>query len=393
MKSEEWKFNMADENKAVLNWYFQFHHPSMYTLFMTFHHETKLSYFFIFVLLFFVSVLFPAAGASMLATMADRNVQFSLSDRLFVFANFFVVSFMMIVSLGIGFHRSELVRWILTPAVSCILYFYEYILKFCYSMFSKPYPSNSQSTVIGFCTRVFHYSPFSDYYTTVLPITTPTSPLIVNTPSPPTVSVRRCTCSFLSLSELWRDPLALLNPMLVVLVQLFYAMLVLQFTLHVKDIENPKHTLFETHYAGLIPIPAPASVYPNTFVIMHSIFLFFIPSFFFASMPDLSITAVWNILVLTTCLVVAVAIKLRAHDCFVILAILLISSSMLIVDLQIHKVRMFLTALQLRDSLAENERNAAAKHVEELRHMIGNVAHDLKTVSNKIVIIWHLAEI
>jgi cell division protein FtsW (lipid II flippase) len=158
--------------------------------------------------------------------------------------------------------------------------------------------------------------------------------------------------------------------------------MVLQYTLHANDQIYSKTTLFESHRSFFIPTPEPAGDHPKSFVVMHSFLLCFIPSFLFASMPDLSITVVWNVLLVTTGFMVCVTMYLRAHDCFAIFALLLISSSLLIVDLQIHKVRMFLTAVQLHDSLTQNERNAAANHVEELRHMIGNVAHDLKTVSN-----------
>lgn len=53
----------------------------------------------------------------------------------------------------------------------------------------------------------------------------------------------------------------------------------------------------------------------------------------------------------------------------------------IIVDLHIHNVASFLTSHQLRETLLEKERNADRVAATEMRHMIGNVAHDLKTVS------------
>lgn len=52
-----------------------------------------------------------------------------------------------------------------------------------------------------------------------------------------------------------------------------------------------------------------------------------------------------------------------------------------IVELHMQKLSMFLTQYQLQESLLENERIADEQYSLELRHMIGNVAHDLKTVS------------
>ncbi len=46
-----------------------------------------------------------------------------------------------------------------------------------------------------------------------------------------------------------------------------------------------------------------------------------------------------------------------------------------------QKVALFLLTQSQKNLLEENERLAAETHANELRSMIGNVAHDLKTVS------------
>lgn len=51
-------------------------------------------------------------------------------------------------------------------------------------------------------------------------------------------------------------------------------------------------------------------------------------------------------------------------------------------DAQVHKVFFFLATRKLGGILEENERNAIHNHAQEMRHMIANVAHDLKTVSS-----------
>lgn len=50
-------------------------------------------------------------------------------------------------------------------------------------------------------------------------------------------------------------------------------------------------------------------------------------------------------------------------------------------DNQRQNLSLFFLAEKLKYSLSENERLAAETHASELRHMIANVAHDLKTVS------------
>ncbi len=57
-----------------------------------------------------------------------------------------------------------------------------------------------------------------------------------------------------------------------------------------------------------------------------------------------------------------------------------LSIILLIIQLHLQRVQTFLHKRDLKGLLEENERNADANHAMEMRHMIGNVAHDLKTV-------------
>lgn len=56
-------------------------------------------------------------------------------------------------------------------------------------------------------------------------------------------------------------------------------------------------------------------------------------------------------------------------------------SMIILYDNQRQNVSLFFLAEKLGYTLAENERLAEETHASELRHMIANVAHDLKTVS------------
>ncbi len=57
-----------------------------------------------------------------------------------------------------------------------------------------------------------------------------------------------------------------------------------------------------------------------------------------------------------------------------------LSIILLIIQLHLQRVQTFLHKRDLKELLEEKERNADANHAMEMRHMIGNVAHDLKTV-------------
>jgi hypothetical protein len=60
--------------------------------------------------------------------------------------------------------------------------------------------------------------------------------------------------------------------------------------------------------------------------------------------------------------------------------------SMIFYDLHRQRIQSFLTNIKLREILNERERNADAIHAMEMRHMIGNVAHDLKTVGSSLIL-------
>lgn len=58
-----------------------------------------------------------------------------------------------------------------------------------------------------------------------------------------------------------------------------------------------------------------------------------------------------------------------------------IVTSVLLYELHFQRIQSFLNHRRLQQILRTNEKNADAIHAMEMRHMIGNVAHDLKTVS------------
>jgi cellobiose-specific phosphotransferase system component IIA len=62
-----------------------------------------------------------------------------------------------------------------------------------------------------------------------------------------------------------------------------------------------------------------------------------------------------------------------------------IGTVFLIVDLQIARIKSFLLFLRLNDLIEENDRLAKEFHSSEMRFLIANVAHDLKTVSRLLL--------
>ncbi len=65
----------------------------------------------------------------------------------------------------------------------------------------------------------------------------------------------------------------------------------------------------------------------------------------------------------------------------IVFAAWFVAGLLFLIDNHIHNVAAFVTSYNLKKTLIENEKTADRMHASEMRHMIGNVAHDLKTVS------------
>ncbi len=120
---------------------------------------------------------------------------------------------------------------------------------------------------------------------------------------------------------------------------------------------------------------------PNTFVIIGSLVLFVFPYLLFVSIPDISIQWVWCTIWVSFAVIIAITINLAVYHSWLTIMIILSLVICLIIDTQVYKVQMFLIANKLGGILEEKELSAIENHAQEMRHMIANVAHDLKTVS------------
>ena len=121
--------------------------------------------------------------------------------------------------------------------------------------------------------------------------------------------------------------------------------------------------------------------YDTYFIHYYTLLIVLLPYFISVALPDLPIISVWLTLVVSFLSLVSVLIFLSAYPCLVFVIVYFSFSLILTIDMQIHKVQFFLTTRKLGGILEENERTALESHAQEMRHMIANVAHDLKTVS------------
>lgn len=75
------------------------------------------------------------------------------------------------------------------------------------------------------------------------------------------------------------------------------------------------------------------------------------------------------------------AIYLNSNGMVMQLVVFVVSTPIIILDILRLNFEGFMKSRKLQEALSENERMAAEERASEMRHMIANIAHDLKTVS------------
>jgi hypothetical protein len=121
------------------------------------------------------------------------------------------------------------------------------------------------------------------------------------------------------------------------------------------------------------------------FIEFHGCFLLLLPYLTFIALPDLPIVTIWLCLSSTFLVIAATILSLNAHRSWLPIIVSCIFSMAMVIDNQMQKVLLFLTTRKLGSLIEENERNTEQNNAQEMRHMIANVAHDLKTVSSYFV--------
>ncbi len=132
---------------------------------------------------------------------------------------------------------------------------------------------------------------------------------------------------------------------------------------------------------GYLPNTINVCELSDYFVLFHTWVLLLLPYLLFVALPDLSIIIVWCTLGTAFTIILALTAYLEANHSWLIIFIYLFFVIAMVIDTQVYKVQMFLTTRKLGGILEEQELMAIQNHAQEMRHMIANVAHDLKTVS------------
>lgn len=110
--------------------------------------------------------------------------------------------------------------------------------------------------------------------------------------------------------------------------------------------------------------------------------LMFTPIIVFSLLRDTRLEGIWLSWAIICAVLLSYTIILRSADIAVATVLYMFASALLCFDSQLRLKKTTALVNQLRDTLAENERLAQEAQAVELRAMIGNIAHDLKSVRN-----------
>ena len=117
------------------------------------------------------------------------------------------------------------------------------------------------------------------------------------------------------------------------------------------------------------------------FLAYNAFLMFLIPILFFTCLSETPIRWVWiNFSLAVLTYMVSMIIK-GAFASLPLTLLYMIVGIFIIRDVQFRNLMLYFSNVRLRAVLQENERMAQENRASELRHMIANVAHDLKTVS------------
>ena len=97
--------------------------------------------------------------------------------------------------------------------------------------------------------------------------------------------------------------------------------------------------------------------------------------------PSLDVKHVWLQMFSSIIVFIVISIEMEQIPSGLFLLFWLVTDIFVIGQIQLDKINRFYLHLKLLDLFAQNEKNAEAFHVNEMRYLIANMAHDLKTVS------------
>ena len=113
----------------------------------------------------------------------------------------------------------------------------------------------------------------------------------------------------------------------------------------------------------------------------NALLLVLYPFLYLISVPDIPLMLVWFVFLISIAVYASSAIVLNLSESFPLVFTWMCIGFYAIKDNQLRNLLIFLSHKRMEELVLENQRINELNHANEMRHLISNVAHDLKTVS------------
>ena len=183
--------------------------------------------------------------------------------------------------------------------------------------------------------------------------------------------------AFIRLSQHWSMSLLMLKSYFLFTFQLLLILCIFRNITH-RPMNKPNQ-IFADEW--LFDSPTLPREHSNFYIVVSSFFLYSTPYSFFTLLPDLHIALIWILYVISSIVVAFVVSYLHSYQAIVVVVLTALCFICMTLDLQIHKIHTFLLNSGILEKMERQEKMAILANAQEMRHMIANVAHDLKTVS------------
>ena len=114
----------------------------------------------------------------------------------------------------------------------------------------------------------------------------------------------------------------------------------------------------------------------------NAFLMFLFPVLVFACLPGTPISFIWQSLVMAIITYILTVVYLQAPGGLLLVLLLIIVAGFAIRNIQFRNVSSFFINLKLQELMVDKQRAQEESHANEMRSLIANMAHDLKTVSS-----------
>jgi signal transduction histidine kinase len=125
-----------------------------------------------------------------------------------------------------------------------------------------------------------------------------------------------------------------------------------------------------------------STVVLSQFVQINAFLMFIAPVIFFSALPETPVFWIWLVLLWSLAVFCASCAVLSTWNAVATVAFWVIPIGMIVKQMQLRNVMILCAHKRVHDIMRMRDQESKDNYADEMRHLIANVAHDLKTVSN-----------